>query len=249
MQVVLMTEAKERGALQMKKLRFIAVVLLAVGLLNPPVRAADHADGPAAKADPSADITDVFAWMSADAQKVYLVMDLVRNATTASKFSDSVQYIFHTTSLGSFGTSASPEVNVICTFNAAQKIQCWAGNAEYVAGDASSVNGLASADGKLKVFAGLRNDPFFFNLAGFQATGAAVAAAANSLTFDQAGCPALDEATATTLVTQLQTAPGGGPAIDNFANFNVLAIVVAVDKSIVTKNGPIMSVWGSTNRQ
>ena len=232
----------------MKRTRWIAAGLLAVGLLTPPVRAADHADGPAAKADPSADITDVFAWMSADAKKVYLVMDLVRNATTASKFSDGVQYVFHTTSRASFGAAASPEVNVICTFSTAQKIQCWAGN-EYVTGDASSENGLASADGKLKVFAGLRNDPFFFNLAGFQATGGAVAAAAGSLTFDPAGCPALDQATATTLVTQLQTAPAGGPPVDNFANFNVLAVVVALDKSIVTKNGPIVGVWGSTNRQ
>lgn len=233
----------------MKGTSFIAIGVLAAGLFSQPVRAADHADGPAAKADPAADITDVFAWMSADAKKVYLVMDLVRNATPASKFSDSVQYVFHTTSRASFGAPASPEVNVICTFDAAQKIQCWAGNGAYVTGDASNVNGIASGDGKLKVFAGLRDDPFFFNLAGFQATGAAVAAAASSLTFDPAGCPALDQATATTLVTQLLTAPGGGPAIDNFAKFNVLAIVVALDKSIVTKNGPIVGVWGSTNRR
>lgn len=233
----------------MKVTSCIAVGMLLIGLSSRPLCAADHADGPAAKADPSADITDVFAWMSADATKVYLVMDLVRNATAASKFSDSVQYVFHTTSRASFGAPASPEVDVICTFSTAQKIQCWAGNAEYVTGDASNLNGITSADGKLKVFTGLRDDPFFFNLAGFQATGAAVAGAASSLTFDAAGCPALDQATATTLVTQLQTAAGGGPPIDNFAKFNVLAIVVALDKSIVTKNGPIVGVWGSTNRQ
>src|SRR5262249_28672471 len=129
-------------------------------------------------------------------------------------------------SRASFGGDASPEVNIVCTFDASQRIQCWVGNAEYIAGDASATAGIASADSKLKVFAGLRDDPFFFNLAGFKATGAAVANAASGLTFDAAGCPALDEATATTLVTQLQTAPGGGAAVDNFARFNVLAIVI-----------------------
>ena len=224
------------------------VVIVAVAFLSQPGRSADHADGPRASADPSADITDVFAWMSPDARTVFLVMDLVRNATSASKFSDSVQYVFHTTSRASFGATPSPEVTIICTFNTAQKIQCWTGNAEYVTGDASNVNGIVTDDGKFRVFAGLRDDPFFFNLAGFKATGEIVAGAASSLTFDPAGCPALDAKTAALLVNQLGTAPGGGPAVDNFARFNVLAIVVAIDKSLVTQGGPIVAVWGSTNR-
>jgi len=212
-------------------------------------RAADHADGPAASADPSADITDVFAWMSPDASKLYLVMDLVRNAAAASRFSDSVQYVFHTTSRANFGDPPGPEVDVICEFSAAQKIQCWAGQRTYVTGDASGLDGIMSADRKMRVFAGLRDDPFFFNLAGFKETGRDVADAASGLTFDAAGCPQLDATTASALVTQLQTAPGGGPPVDNFAHFNVLSIAIALDKSLVTQNGPIVSVWGSTNRQ
>ena len=212
------------------------------------VRAADHADGPAASADPSADITDVFAWMAPDASRLYLVMDLVRDASPASQFSDSVQYVFHTTSRAAFGGAPSPEVDIICVFAASQRIQCWAGTQEYVTGDASGLNGITSADGKLRVFAGLRNDPFFFNLAGFKETGKDVADAASSLTFDPAGCPQLDAATSGALVTQLQTAPGGGPPVDNFADFNVLSIAIAVDKSIVTSSGPVVAVWASTNR-
>jgi hypothetical protein len=212
-------------------------------------RAADHADGPAASADPSADITDVFAWMSPDATKLYLVMDLVRNASATSQFSDSVQYVFHTTSRVKFGDPPSPEVDVICQFSTAQKIQCWAGKHTYVTGDASGLNGITSADRKMRVFAGLRDDPFFFNLAGFKETGKDVADAASNLTFDPAGCPQLDSATAGALVTQLRTAPGGGAPVDNFAHFNVLSIAIALDKSVVAQNGPIVSVWGSTNRQ
>ncbi len=229
-------------------LRLVGGVLAAALLLRPAL-AADHADGPAATADPSADITDVFAWMSSDAKQLYLVMDLVRNATAGSKFSDGVQYVFHTTSRPGFGGPAAPEVDIICTFATTQTIQCWAGTQEYATGDASRVTGISSRDGRLRVFAGLRDDPFFFNLAGFKETGKDVADAAGALTFDAAGCPQLDAATASALVTQLQTAPGGGAPVDNFAKFNVLALVVAVDKTIVTAGGPIVGVWGSTNRQ
>src|SRR5499427_9836534 len=225
----------------MRQVRLLVLVMLALLILCQSSRSADHIDGPAASADPAADITDVFAWMSPDAQQVFLVMDLVRNATTASQFSNSVQYVFHTTSRPSFGVPPSPEVTLICTFNQAQIIQCWAGNEECVTGDANIVDGIVSDDGKLRVFAGLRNDPFFFNLAGFRETARIVAGAAASLQFDPAGCPLLDAATSAALVTQLRTAPGGGPAVNNFDRFNVLAIVIAIDKSLVTKNGPILS--------
>ena len=232
----------------MQTFRFLALAIVMMLCLSQSSRSADHVDGPAASSDPAADITDVFAWMSPDAQSVFLVMDLVRNATTASQFSNSVQYVFHTTSRPSFGAPPGPEVTLICTFNQAQIIQCWAGTDEFVTGDANIVDGIVSDDGKFRVFAGLRNDPFFFNLAGFRATARIVAGAAASLQFDPAGCPLLDAATSQALVSQLGTAPGGGSAVNNFDRFNVLAIVIAIDKSIVTKNGPILSFWGSTNR-
>ena len=225
----------------------LAVALLAAAVLAlPAAYAADHIDGPAASLDPAADITDVFAWMSSDASRVYLVMDLTRDASTSSRFSDEVQYVFHTTSAPSYGAPAT-EVDIICVFDQAQRIQCWVGDAEYVSGNATGLNGIASSNGRLRVFAGLRNDPFFFNLAGFNTVRAAVRGAAGGLRFDPAGCPALDAATSNALVTQLQRAPGGGPATDTFANLNVLAIVLDLDKSLVTANGPILGFWGSTN--
>jgi hypothetical protein len=211
--------------------------------------AADHIDGPQAAADPSADITDAFAWMTPDTSKVILVMDLTRNADVESKFSDSVQYVFHTTSSASFGGTPSSDVPVICQFDPQQRVECWAGDEAYVTGDASSLSGITSRNGKLRVFTGLRNDPFFFNLPGFRATARLVTEAAPSLTFDAAGCPAVDAATSTALVTQLHSAPDGGPALDGFANFNVIAIVLEVDKSILTKNGPILSVATATYRR
>src|SRR5262245_55955976 len=56
--------------LEMNTRGFIVIAGLSAVLWTTAARAADHADGPAAKADPSADITDVFAWMSPDAQRV-----------------------------------------------------------------------------------------------------------------------------------------------------------------------------------
>jgi len=232
----------------MKQSRWPVFVMLALLVLCQPTQSADHVDGPAASADPAADITDVFAWMSPDTLFVFLAMNLVRNATPASRFSDSVQYVFHTTSRPAFASPPSVETTIICTFNAAQTIQCWVGFDDYVTGDASSVNGIPSVVGRFRVFAGLRNDPFFFNLAGFRVVGRTVASLAGTLQLDAAGCPRLDAATSADLVNKLSTAPGGGVAVNNFDKFNVLSIVLAVDKTLLTRNGPVLSVWGSTNR-
>jgi hypothetical protein len=35
---------------------------------------------------------------------------------------------------------------------------------------------------------------------------------------------------------------------DFFKTLNTLAIVIAVDRSIVTKGGPMIGIWGSTNK-
>lgn len=226
------------------------IVGLLVGVLwASPGFSADHADGPAASADPVADVDDVYAWMSPDAQRLYLVATIGRNLAAGAQFSDSVQYVFHTESAPAFGGATAAPVDIICTFDSSQRIQCWAGDEAYVTGVASGTSGITSSDGRLRVFAGLRNDPFFFNLNGFRETARIVTGAASSLSFDDAGCPALDSATSTALVTQLQTEPGGAPATDEFANFNALAIAVSVDKSIVTAGGPIVGVWASTHRR
>src|ERR1700690_250654 len=212
---------------------------------------ADHLDSPATKADPTVDINDLYGWM--DGSNVALALTVFPAAMAAgdsgagSMFSDKVQYVIHTSSGSAFGHTTASE-DIICTFNAAQTISCWLGADEYVTGDASRAAGLASADGKFKVFAGLRADPFFFNLDGFKHTVATVESAAPSLTFDVAGCPQLDGPTAAALRSQLQTSPDGGPPVDFFAPLNGLAIVVSVDKSLGTKGGAVVSIWASTHK-
>ncbi len=207
-------------------------------------QSADHLDSPAVVNEPTADINDMYAWM--DGSNLVLAMTVLPAADkTSAKFSDSVQYVFHTSSGKKFGATTADE-DIICTFDVAQKISCWVGTDEMVTGDASATTGLSSTDGKVKVFAGVRADPFFFNLDGFQATVKAVEGAAGSLTFDTAGCPTLNAGTSKALRDQLQHASDGGAPADFFANLNSLAIVVSVDKSLVTKGGSAVAAWAAT---
>src|SRR5262249_9716751 len=112
-------QASKEGSI-MTTLRLIVAGIALAGALSSSARGADPADGPRASADPSADITDVFAWMSPDAERVNLVMSLVRNASGQSRFSNSVDYVFHTTSRASFGARPSVERDIVCTFNKKQ---------------------------------------------------------------------------------------------------------------------------------
>jgi hypothetical protein len=216
----------------------VAIVGYAASALS-----ADHLDSPATMADPTVDINDVYSWM--DGTNVVLVMTVYPAAPKTAQFSDKVQYVFHTSSAAAFGATTNP-VDIIATFDASQKIQLWVGQSEYVTGDPSQSTGLQSADGKVKVFAGVRSDPFFFNLDGFKKVVSDVEAAASGLTFDPAGCPALDAQTSTALVTQLKTDPNGGAPQDFFKTLNTLAIVVSVDKALLTKGGALVSLSGST---
>ncbi|MEZ4296028.1 MAG: DUF4331 family protein [Polyangiaceae bacterium] len=212
--------------------------------MGPLALAADHLDSESVKKDPAADITDIYAWT--EGKKVLLVLNVSPLATTDSKFSNAVQYAMHVESSAKFG-EAGQSTDVICTFDADQKISCWIGADDYVTGDASNTAGLASDSGKVKVFAGLRADPFYFNLGGFN-DAVSFVKGAGALPADGAGCPTLDANTAGAIVNLLQSTNGGQGAAENFfETVNVLSIVMEVDASLLTGGGPILAIWGSTH--
>src|SRR5690348_10822546 len=93
------------------------VLAAAAWLLSTPSYAADHADGPAATASPAADITDVYAWMSTDHAKMYLVMDVFPAATSGAKFDTNVLYVFHTTSKAGLTATSGTPLDIICKFD------------------------------------------------------------------------------------------------------------------------------------
>lgn len=221
---------------------------LAFGTLLIPVvtMAADHIDSPAAVAEPAADLTDLYAWTSPDASKINLIMDATPFAGSDAKFSDAVQYIFHVNSSGGYGMPQT-ETKIICEFDAASEIQCWAGSEDYAQGDASAEAGLMSVGGGMKVFAGLRNDPFFMEFTGFTNAVSTVVSAAAGLTFDDQGCPLVDEGTSGVLVGQLQSGADGAAASDTFSGANVLSLVIQIDKELVNAGGPLLGVWASTH--
>ncbi len=232
----------------MKKLTWFALataVAMGAGLVGS-VYAADHGDSPRAAADPAADLADLYAWMDAtDGEKLNLIMTLASNGA----FSDAVDYVFHVNSDddGPLGPNPQVETAITCSFDGDGMVTCEGGGSS-VSGDASDEQGITSDDGYLRVFAGLRDDPFFFNLAGLNATVEAVIAAATGeppLAFDDDGCPLLDDATAAQLRMVISTAPNG----DDFGGLNVLALVVQVDRSLVNGNGDILGVWASTGSQ
>jgi hypothetical protein len=154
-------------------------------------------------------------------------------------------------------------LDVICDFDTTQNMSCWIGDsAHFYYGDAATVSstaGVTSSDGLVKMFAGPRKDHFFFNLDGFNAVRTTVMGLATAPTKDANGCFAmsannaggLTAAQTALVVGQLKNQPNmtNNMPQDFFATLNTLAIVLQVDKSLLTKGGSFFSVWGATHKK
>jgi len=225
-------------------------VLLAVTVIPALVLAADHGDSPAAASEPAADITDLYAWMSADATKLNLVMGVYSDAGENATFSDEVAYVFSVTSWTAYGGQNPDLTRVLCKFLAdGVKVECWLGN-DYVVGDPTDPEGIVSDNGGLRVFAGRRDDPFFLEYTGFNNTvNAAVDAVASGAVteFDREYCPVLTPEQGTALRGLLTSGDNGALASNTFAGQSILALVVQVDKSLVNSGGPVLGVSASTH--
>jgi len=222
--------------------------------------AADHLDAPGVATNPMGDVNDVYTWMTGDGAKVNLAMTVSPGDDGSRAFGPTIQYAWHVSSHPGADNAtaffaAGTDVDVICTFASNTSAECWVKKGstvlDYVKGDPSTA--MTSADGKMKVFAGRRSDPFFFNLAAFKKTVGLVEGGGGSA--NAAGCPLIDAATANVLRTSLATpvvtgaaAPCPNNQADCFANFNVMAIVAQVDKTLFLQNTDhLLSVWGSTH--
>jgi uncharacterized protein DUF4331 len=233
----------------MKRPLFSRTLSLALALTVAPIVgfAADHGDVPAAGNDPTADITDLYAWMSADASKLNLALDVYPNAGASASFSPAVVYAFSISSSQMYGGPQQSK-KLLCKFADATNIECWL-NGEYVAGNPSATQGITSASGKLRVYAGRRDDPFFLNYVGFGNTvnAAVQAAGAGMVKFDDQQCAQLTLDQQNALVGLLTHGDNGANATNTFAGQAVLALVLQVDKSLVDDGGPILGVWASTH--
>jgi Domain of unknown function (DUF4331) len=232
------------GARLRSNSRRLSAVLAALAFLSAFVsvaRGSDHLDSPTTVANPQADVTDVYAWISPEGRQLNLVMTL-----QGRTFSNKVQYVLHVDSGRVFGqTNASTAIE--CRFDAANAIKCDVGKADSAAGDATNPAGLESHNHRFRVYAGLRDDPFYNNVKGLLGGyRVATQATKKGAMVDAAGCAHFDEATANEILDQMSHTDGG-PAQNLLNDWTVSAIVISVDLSVVSPGGTLLAVWGTTS--
>jgi hypothetical protein len=152
--------------------------------------ASDHLDGPRAVADPSADIADVFAFTSPEPGRqgrVVLAMtvwpyaaapdaaDASPSKAASAAFSTQVDYVFRVRRVAVTQplTLDPMPLDITCAFDeedgAPPQVSCSAPGGTQASANVGDT-GSAPSDGPMRVFAGLRADPAFFDRQGARAT-------------------------------------------------------------------------------
>jgi hypothetical protein len=210
------------------------------------VMSADHAESPGTDADPAADLADVFIFPSPEsagrtaAAITFGGRSAPRSRIDGSFYCDpNVLYTLNIDRANAAGEFDSvPDVQVHARFGLDASNGCGL-QLENVPGAGGTFSGaietvFTSSTG-LKAFAGLRNDPFFFDAEGFAALVASFA------TPGQNG----------DLVTAFRLG-SGTPRRDSFANRNVSAIVFEIDNNALSPasgaSRPRVRVWATTAR-
>ena len=210
------------------------------------VMSADHAESPGADADPSADLAYIFIFPSpqSTSRTVAAITFGGRPAPRSRIDGDlscdpNVLYTFHIDrESASGGFDNIPDVQIHARFGRNDKGECGV-QVENIPGAVGTVSGpvetvFESSTG-LKVYAGVRNDPFFFDAEGYAALVASFAGPGQS--GDVVGAFRLGT---------------GQPRRDSFANRNVSAIVFEMDNAALAPSTssfrPRVRVWATTGR-
>ncbi|MBK7992022.1 MAG: DUF4331 family protein [Blastocatellia bacterium] len=238
----------------MKKLKyiffgFVIMFLFSLPLLSvsPPTQAADHAEAPFVVEDPGADLADVYAFLDPnDNSKVILAMDVEGFVVPAELlnlccFPENVVYRFEIENTGDakpdkfidikFGTHNSRRVAQTAsiklpdgrTFEALTTIQSQRGNVN----DVSVANPLRVTTDPVSgvsFYAGLTDDPFFFDIVGFNRY---------VIKLQDRDPSAKDDLTR---------------ARDSFAGFSIHMIAISVPAELLKGSGNIIGVNGVTLR-
>ena len=206
------------------------VLLLSLLLLAGAVQASDHlekidvASGPSfgVASDPLADILDFYAFMNppcrtsggtgceAPPEELILALTVNPSATEDTQFSDAVIYHIN------FENDVGEASQIDCSISADQVVTCAGLNGLSV----SAPVGEVGVNGDIRVFAGLRDDPFFMDR---------------------------EALTRFSIVGMVAFNP---PGVDTFAGSNVLAIVVGIKyASFPAGSGSVDSNGHSVNLQ
>jgi hypothetical protein len=225
-----------------RRLALAAPLALAAALAvaPTPARASDHLDSPSVIADPRADIGDLYAWMQPDGRRLNLAMTVVGHS-----FSDRLRYVFRIDSAHRFG-GAERSLEIVCRFPAAERAECVADGVDAARGDARGEDGLWGEKRRLRVFAGLRDDPFYNNVRGTRAAyNVADAALRAGASRDASGCASLDADTVRAIAEQWRHTDGG-PASNLLAGWTPAALVVQIDLKAADRGGLLLAVWAAT---
>jgi hypothetical protein len=144
----------------------VAAVVLTIGAAPFLTSAADHLDSPNAKANHALDITDIYAFDGSDAGKTVLVVDVnpLAGVVSGTQFATDAEYRFNIDTTGDY--IADDVYTVTFGPDAPGPKQSLS-----LAKDGTTIltgkTGNANNGGGAKVYAGVKDDPFFFDLAGF----------------------------------------------------------------------------------
>lgn len=218
-------------------------------------RAADHRDSPTADGAPEGDITDFFAFLDPnDPTQIVLVMDVNPFAVPAEKSS----YRFSTTFLYQFKIAndgvAREDLVVQATF--ANDTTCASGQTISVFGPTRPVitgannvlvfekpaitgctNAMLSNSNGMQVFAGLRDDPFVFDVGQFFR----ITTAATQDVFRDLPNTPLGHLRGRSLHAD------GTSGVDGFGGFNVTAIAVEFPAASVQGKTSRLQLWATTS--
>ena len=210
------------------------------------VMSADHAESPGTDADPAADLADIFIFPSPESPtRTVAAITFGGRAAPRSRIDGTfycdtrVLYTFHIDRADAAGNFDNvPDVEVLARFGKDRDGNC-ALQLENVPGAGGTysgkIEGVFTSSNGLKGFAGLRNDPFFFDAEGYAALVASFATAGQN--GDVVGAFRLGS---------------GAARRDSFAFRNVSAIVFEMSNDALAPlvNGvrPKVRVWGTTGR-
>jgi len=210
----------------MKRKKLLLTALVAAALVTGGIiYAADHIDTPAVT-NQSTDITDLYVFKAQDPNNLVFVAN-TQGLTTPSnsaglKFDENTVLEFNIDKTG----DNVEDLVIQCKYDAASnKMQVYGPVAPSATGTKSKLEGAVTADVAvtayggtavigtgatgIKVFAGPRDDPFFFDLNRYKAILAGTAPGFSN------------------------------PGTDTFAGTNVLSVVVEVPKTLITATGAI----------
>lgn len=194
---------------------------------------ADHKDSPAIERDPATDIADIYAFRRADNLVVAMtVQNLTISGSGTDLFNPRARYQIFVDNTNDAVLAANATITVTFSGTSPQMFKVEGLTPVAIEGPTSGFSNAASpavtTSGPISVFAGPRDDPFFFDLAGFREFLAGTYTPAAGLRSASTGLPR-----------------------NAFDGLNVAAIVIELPITAVTglvdPNSGVIRAWGATS--